>query len=259
MSKTFTTSLLLLLAPSCFAISNIESDRPSLPKPGFSGSAQIGLDGKTGNQKEANYSAASKLFYRADQEIFMLIGARAYGKTNDLKDTDDTFLHGRWTHILTPRWSLETFAQWQENQFENLKSRVLLGGGGRYLLAKEQDVYSFAVGLGAFREKETLDLISYNTTEYYWRANSYYSFKYRLNETLSLVNTTYLQPNLDDLQDVRMLFDLGLSVSLSSNLSLKLNYKLTHDSRPAQNLTVTPPLYNNKTNSAYETSLSFSF
>jgi putative salt-induced outer membrane protein YdiY len=258
-NKLLSCSLLCLAAPCALAITNIENDRPSLPKTGVSGSAQVGLDGKTGNQKEANYSAASKLFYRTDSEIFMLIGARAYGKTNNLKDTDETFLHSRWTHLLSSRWALESFAQWQQNEFENLNARLLAGAGGRYLIAQEEGVYSLAVGLGAFREKETLDLISYNTTQYFWRGNSYYSYKYRLNKTLSVVNTTYLQPNLDDTQDYRMLFDLGVSLSLSNNLSLKFNYKLTHDSRPAQNLASSPPLLNKKTNSAYETSLSFNF
>ena len=259
MKKIFNSSLLCLLAPYTLAITNIENDRPSLPKVGLTRSAQVGIDGKTGNQKEANYSAASKNFYRVDNEIFMLIGARAYGKTNDIKDTDETFLHSRWTHLLGPRWSLESFAQWQQNEFENLNSRQLAGAGGRYIIAKNEGIYSLAVGLGAFREKETLDLISYNTTQYFWRGNSYYSYKYRINKTLSLVNTTYLQPNLSDTKDFRMLFDLGFSLSLSDSLSLKLNYKLTHDSRPAQNLTSQPPLYNKKTNSAYETSLAFSF
>jgi hypothetical protein len=56
-----------------------------------------------------------------------------------------------------------------------LNSRVLGGGGGRYIVAQKQDVYSFALGLGAFYEIEKQNLVSYEEMNKLWRLNSYYT------------------------------------------------------------------------------------
>lgn len=259
MNKLFVVCGLLLQVPASWAISNIENERPSLPEQGFSGSVKIGLNGKTGNQEEESNKGGAKIIYRLDDEIFMAILEREYGTKSDIKNTDNSFAHTRWVHLLNDRWATEAFAQWEEDEFDNLTSRVLLGGGGRYLLAKQENVYSLALGLGAFHEEEKQNLISYQETNRLWRINTYYSFKYQLNTQVTLVNTTYAQPSADDLGDLRVLFDFGLNVKLTNSLALKVNYKLTHDSEPAQNLAITPPIDNYKTNTQYETALSYNF
>lgn len=250
---------LLLQAPLSWAISNIENERPNLPAPGLSGSISIGLSGKTGNQEEKNNEGGAKIIYRLDDEIFMALLEREYDTKLKIKTTDKSFLHARWVHLLTDRWASEAFAQREEDEFDNLTSRVLVGGGGRYMAAQKEDVYSLAFGLGAFHEVEKQNLVSYQETDRLWRLNTYYSYKYQLNTQVSLINTTYVQPSITDFGDFRVLFELGLNVKLINGLTLKVNYKLTHDSDPAKNLLVTPPIDNYKTNTEYQTALSYEF
>lgn len=76
---------------------------------------------------------------------------------------------------------------------------------------------------------------------------------------MAFANTTYYQPGLSDFDDFRVLFDAGISVKLSTNLQLQVNYQLTHDSEPAQNLSALPPIDNHKTNTEYKTALLYSF
>lgn len=259
MKKLFVGGVLCLLTHSVLAISNIENERPNLPEEGFSGAVKIGLNGKTGNQKEQSYAGGAKIIYRADDEIFMALFDREYGTKLDKKTTDNSFIHTRWIHLLNEKWAAETFAQWEEDEFDNLTSRVLAGGGARYLVSQQQDVYSFAVGFGAFREVEKQNLISYQETNRLWRINTYYTYKYQLNNQVTLVNTTYAQPSTRDFGDYRLLFDLGLNVKLTNSLQLKVNYKLSYDSDPAKNLLVSPPIDNYKTNTQYETALAYQF
>jgi putative salt-induced outer membrane protein YdiY len=250
---------LLLQAPLGWAISNIENERPDLSEPGLSGSIKIGLNGKTGNQEERNNEGGAKIIYRLDDEIFMALLEREYGTKLKVKTTDNSFLHARWVHLLNDRWASEAFAQREEDEFDNLTSRVLVGGGGRYLIAKKDNVYSLALGLGVFHEVEKQNLVSYQETDRLWRLNAYYSYRYQLNTQVTLVNTTYVQPSTRDFGDFRVLFDFGLNVNLTNSLMLKVNYRLTHDSDPAKNLAVTPPIDNYKTNTQYETALAYNF
>lgn len=249
----------VLTASPAWAISNIASQNPGVPEPGLNGALVVGLNGKTGNQKEVDYGSTARLTWRRNDNVFLGIAERNYGKTQQLKDTDDAFIHGRWTHLLTPTWGAEAFAQWEENEFSNLTSRVLLGGGARYLLPVEDDTISLAVGLGGFREREKLDLQTYRQVDRVWRINTYYGYQHQLNPQVLVSSTAYFQPKADDWQDIRVLFNLGLTVKLAETLDLLLAYKATHNSQPAQNLNATPAIDNYKTNTEYSTSLMYTF
>lgn len=259
MLKSFFAVILLLVSTSLWAISNIESERPGLPEEGWSGHVELGIDGKTGNKREETYTGAAKVTRRQDNDIYLGIVEREYGTTRNIKDTDESFVHGRWIHILNERWAAEGFAQWEEDQFDNLISRSLLGGGGRYIVAEDDKVFSLAVGLGAFREREVLDLGTYEDKTWLWRANSFMVYKHRLNEQLVLSATAYFQPNMSDMGDFRTLLDAALSVKLTDTLDLKIHYKVTHDSEPARNLDATPPIDNHETNTEYKTTLVYNF
>ena len=257
--KFVVTSGFLCLSQGAWAISNIENERPNLPEQGLSGLVNIGFAGKTGDEQKQAYDAAAKIVYRTNDEIFMGMASAGYGETQRVKDTDNSFLHGRWTHLLDEQWATELFGQWEKNEFSNLTARILAGGGGRYTVAQEKDVYSFVIGFGAFRESEKLDLDSYDETTYRWRLNSYYSYTHQINEQLTFMNTTYFQPDVDDFNDQRALSDIGLGIKMSTNLQLKINYRVIYDSDPAKNLDVSPAINNHKTNTEYKTSLVYRF
>ena len=258
-NKQFMILCCLISTAPAWAISNIESQNPGQPEEGLEGTIKVGLTGKTGDSREKDYQGSSKITWRFNDDVFLGLIERNYGTTRDIKDTDDAFAHGRWTHLLSDTWAVEGFGQWEEDEFSNLESRVLLGGGGRYVVAQEEDVYSFSLGLGVFREREKLDLQTYNETNYAWRANTFYAYKHQLNPQVFIVSTAYFQPNIDDWDDIRALVNLGLSVKLTETLNLQVDYKITHDSQPAQNLNAEPPIDNYKTNSEYSTSLVYKF
>jgi len=259
MFKLLQALALLLLSAQVCAISNIESERPSLPDEGWTGHVELGIDGKTGNKREETYSGAAKLTNRQGNNIYLGIVEREYGTTRDIKDTDDSFLHGRWIHILSDKWAAEGFAQWEEDEFDNLVSRSLVGGGGRYVIAADDKIFSLAVGFGGFREREVLDLGTYEDKTWLWRVNTFAVYKHRLNDQIVISATAYYQPSTDDFGDFRTLMDAALSVKLTDTLDLKVHYKVTHDSEPAKNLDADPPIDNYETNTEYQTTLVYNF
>ncbi|MBA54009.1 MAG: hypothetical protein CMK89_06090 [Pseudomonadales bacterium] len=259
MQKIVLTILALLFSHQAMAISNIESERPGFPEEGWGGHVEIGLDGETGNSREETYTGAAKVTYRKNNDILLGIVEREYGSTRDVKDTDESFVHGRWIHVLTPRWAYEGFIQWEENEFDNLVSRSLVGGGGRYVVAQQEKIFDLSVGMGAFREKEVLDLGTYEETNWTWRLNTFTVYKHRLNEQIVISATAYYQPSTDDFGNFRTLLDAALSVRITDQLDLKVHYKVEHDSEPARNLDADPPIDNYETNTEYKTSLVYNF
>lgn len=255
------TALLLttVFSASTFAISNIEDQRPGPPVQGFSGAVETSVAGKTGNNQEKDYTLASKLNYRHADDVLLLIASAEYGSTREVKDTDEAFLHLRWMHRVNEQVATELFTQWEEDEFANLASRVLLGGGGRFTIAQKQDVYSLALGAGAFRERESLNLQTYEQDTYVWRINTYYTYTRLLNDRTAIASTAYLQPNPEDFDDLRALFTFSLTVNMTDTLALRLAYQADYDSQPAQNLDAVPMIDNSKVNTEYVTSLVYSF
>jgi len=247
------------LAAESLAIANIEDQRPGPPREGFSGRVEFSLAGKTGDKQEKDYAGATKLNFRESDDILLFIGSAEYGSSRNQKDTDEAFAHLRWMHLFGERFASEVFTQWEEDEFSNLASRVLAGGGGRWVVAAEADTYSLALGLGGFREIEKLDLQTYEEESRVWRLNSYCTWAHVLNDKTSIASTTYLQPNAEDFDDLRVLFTFHLRVKMTEKLALKLNYQAKYDSQPAQNLAALPAIDNDRVNTEYTTSLEYSF
>lgn len=262
MFKAFlkTLTLIILSAPIIVhAITNIEDARVAPPKNGWSGLLEISADGSNGNTNKEEYGAAAKLTYKEGNETGLMILSKSYGKTEDIKNEDNQFYHLRWMHLLSASVSSELFAQFQDDEFTRLTSRVLLGGGARAQLVAIPDRQLVTAGLGAFRIKEKYDLQTYEDEDLYWRYNTYLNFKQKLNGNVSFASTVYYQPRTDDHTDYRILLDASIITKMTEALALKIKYSLRHDSEPAENPNADPAILLDKTDTDYSVSLNYSF
>ena len=175
------------------------------------------------------------------------------------KDTDDSFIHARWVHLLNTKWAVEGFLQWEDDVFDNLKSRGLIGSNIRHAIAQDDKVFSLSVGLGGFFEREVLDLDTYEQESKLWRINSFAVYKHTINDNIGISATFYYQPNTADFTDYRTYLTSALLVKLTNTLDLKLQYQMTRDSQPAKNLAATPVIDNHEVNTNYQTSLVYRF
>lgn len=259
MSKVCTVFFLLLACAPALAITNIESQRPVPPQEGWSGRVELTADGKSGNVNEDRFGVGGRLVYKAQENTFFTILTKSRSETQGLKTADQTFAHARWIHEQSQRTALEGFVQWQEDEFSNLLSRYLAGGGGRFNVLMEPEVYSLILGLGSFREWERSDLGTFIQQENSWRLNAYWAYKHQLNPQVNWYNTVYVQPSLESSSDYRLLFETGLAVRLTNALSLRLHYNLRHDSQPPQNLDAMPAIITRRTNTQYSTGFIYQF
>lgn len=108
----------------------------------------------------------------------------------------------------------------------------------RLTLGERNDTRAFFLGLGGFYEHEELDT-SYpdeNDTEYTLRANVYLVIKYLFNEHVSLVSTSYYQPDLGHFENFRATEDFSLVSRLSETMSLNMGIVIAYDSEPPRDV-----------------------
>jgi putative salt-induced outer membrane protein len=243
---------LIALHPfSAMAITNMEYLRQQGENDGLNGHIEFSLSGKSGNSDIQTNSISGQLSYREGVHQFLTSGSAEYGKSNEITDTDNKFIHQRYIHHRSESLALEGFIQYQDDAFKLLDSRKLIGVGVRINLAPEEN-YLFNIGAGAYYTEEVYDLGSgIIEAEKYTRGNSYINFAKQLTESTTFSNTLYWQPRLSDLSDSYAYNSLSLSVKINQKLALKITLETQYDSDPVNNL--------EHVDNTYLTSLAYSF
>ncbi len=259
--STVLTSLrpILLFSTLCvshqaLAIVSMESVHLGKPPQGFSGAFDLSFDADYGNTEERTTSTGIKLQNTSEQRINFVIANYEYGESSGTKIKNKSFLHYRHIYQRQADYALEGFAQLSSNEFTRLNLRALAGGGIRLTLGEITDKRAFLLGLGAFYEREDLDVdasLGEDETSEAVRANVYLVMKFHFNDNVSLVSSTYLQPDFGQLSDFRAIEDLSLVSKLTERLALKIGLDVSHDSKP-------PPAVE-KTDTSIKVGLSVSF
>jgi len=240
---------LFLVLSRTEAIVNLDSLHFDNASDKHSGKVSFGYNGASGNTRKShvNFGAQYKFNTAIYQNIFLANYQR--GKSNDKLNTNKRFLHLRHIHATsTKQRSWEVYTQLESNAFTQLSLRTLIGGGLRYALNKNATNRHF-VGIGGFYSRESLEgnLGTSNNT----RVNLYLLSKVSANETTSLNNTLYYQPDISSASDFRAINVTSLNVKLGKQLTLKIYLQINHDSRP--------PLDIKQTDSSYSTAFEYFF
>jgi len=227
------------------AIVNIEGLRGESSAPGLSGALNLSFSGAEGNSQKFATSTDIRLLWRQPQASTLVIASHDYGSSNQVRDTNKTFVHIREVIPRDERLSYEAFVQGERNEFTRLSLRTLIGGGVR-LRMHENDAGDTRLGVGAFHSTEKLEdnpLYSDTGTERLWRGNLYLAVDYRIHDNIKLESTSYYQPALDDTSDYRLLEQAAVRFTLNDHLALRLSLDIAHDSRPPQSVEQTDVNY----------------
>jgi len=232
-------SLAVLCGPfSANAIVSMENIHLGHPQEGFAGLFSLDLALQGGNTEQADVATGVKLQWTHQQIINFILANYEYGESDGVKNKNKGFAHYRHIHQRDAQFAWEGFTQVSSNQFTNLTLRALVGGGVRLTVGERNEKQAFFVGLGAFYEHEKLDTNYPDEadTENALRANTYLVIKYLFNEHVTLVSTTYYQPNASDIADFRAIEDLSLVSKLTEVLSLNVSIDIAHDSQPPRDV-----------------------
>ncbi|MGD8593386.1 MAG: DUF481 domain-containing protein [Gammaproteobacteria bacterium] len=227
--------LTLFFVGPAHAIVSMESVHLGKTPEGYSGAFDINAIGEYGNTEKSSVSTGLKLVRKKDAITNFVLMNYQYGQSAGVRDKNKAFIHGRHIHQMTSKYAWEGFAQASSDEFTRLTLRLLVGGGARIGLWSQSDAMKGFFGLGGFYEKEKLDIESTaeeDDTKNAWRGNMYFVVKAQINEHVSVVSTTYYQPNLGYLDDFRAIEDASLVSNLTESLAAKISLDVSHDSKP---------------------------
>ena len=160
------------------------------------------------------------------------------GRVNLIQDESTVlsyirFGHLRYNYDIKTWWQLEGFAQGEYDEIRLLNQRLLFGTGFRFKVFKSPNA-TLHLGTTPMLEIEHLNPsvvgVEQNTQVARW--SNYVSWRTSREGFMSLVHTTYVQPQITDFSDLRLLNETSIDFVLFANLSLGIVMNLRYDSNP---------------------------
>lgn len=246
---------LCALARSASAqIHNVQSILATEPEEGLSGSLSGSADWRTGNISFLFLSATPVARYRAGDHLIVGIVRGERKSSAGTLLVSRTFEHLRYRYSITERLLVEGFGQHEYDGIKRLTIRALGGAGAKVDIVHGKN-YGVGVGLAYMFEYELLSEAEMVTDsgedDFAHRASSYLVGHYELDERVGLVETFYVQPRLNDPSDIRLLSDSGLTIAVTTKLSLTTAFSVAWDSEPPETV--------NKLDTALTTTVTYSF
>jgi putative salt-induced outer membrane protein YdiY len=194
----------------------------------FLGSLSGSYESKKDNTNKKDYNAGLKLKYNSKNDFVLWSNFSAtYSSVADEKNTDKSYGHFRYIKKLSDIFNYEMFTQISRDEFQNMTSRVLFGGGIRIDMISS-DIGKLFFGAGVF--EENINYISdENEDEKNTRYNVYVSYvkKFENENKISLIS--YFQPKIDDTNDYMTINAFEFQAKLYKNLHLKLHMYYNKD------------------------------
>ena len=220
--------LLLAVSPCEAAIVNSLSGFAE-KDPGWSGTLGGSFGARGGNTEQSTLAADTRLQWQGDGETWRLIGSAKRTSSGGVETARALLGHLRHNHSLSDQWSTLAFLQAQENPFQRLASRLLVGVGLRWDALAGDDA-RLALGAAHMMEREKIeDEVDTGTNQ---RLSLFLTTALRLREGVGFQALAFFQPSWSAPEDHRLMLNVDLDVKLAANISLFTGFELEGDSRP---------------------------
>ncbi len=169
-----------------------------------------------------------------DAATTLIVGDGGVGLLGGNRFASSGLLHYRQTYRTTEWVWPEWYGQVNYDRAQLLRFRVVAGGGVRTAVARGS-WGQFGGGTALMLEHERLklpDTATHPRETTVARSSSFLTLRLVPGEQVVITSTTYVQPELSDLGDVRVLENLRLAAPLSEALSLTVSFDLRYDSVP---------------------------
>jgi len=216
---------------------HIENIRLAAPDTGFTGSVSLQAN-LIQNQNEIFQTSNQVQGQYVWKEHFIL-GITAFNLSfvNGDRLLNDGYQHVRYNYNYNEILALEAFAQFQYNEFQALKLRILNGYGPRFALINNDSTETrLFIGLAYMAEYEEEANGKINRTH---RGNLYASFGFPIGKILIMDFIGYYQPDLTWAGDYRLSLQASAEIRITNRLTFKLRHTLSHDSQPPVNVRTT--------------------
>lgn len=225
--------MILFMFYSCclYAQIDIESAKFSKYKEGISGKGEVFYNLNDGNSKQYKFGSLFKIGYLINKfETFILLNYEK-SRANDKLVTNKGYAHLRLMLNLNNYFTLELFSQKEFNDFTKLKSRSLFGSGIRYdprsnINKNDSNNYNLSFGSGFMYENEIINYTIKSESNLI-RSTNYVNFQWKPNLSSKIMTITYLQFDINNFNDFRILNNTSFVVSIAKfvNLFISLGYR----------------------------------
>ncbi len=198
-------------------------------------SAEVSLSFQSGNAHVLDASASGMVGTLRGRHWPRAIFGGRYLSTKKSSVLDAEFLQLRYSYVFSSATRTFHFLQAQKNQTLLLRSRWLVGTGLRTALVSSQQG-SLTLGSGVMGEWEALDADRIAADEgrsaRALRMANLLVFSWEADRGPRLLNILYVQPDVTDFGDIRILNDLALIAPVTDQIRTTLSLEWRRDTRP---------------------------
>ncbi len=230
--------LFVFLSAPTGAQVNTEPFRVATEKLGFSVRSELNFTLMAGNTDFQYLGTNTRFNYNWGSDYSFLAANGGFGQSDGESFFSQALIHLRNVHKVSRRVRLEEFIQYNNDRKLLLQHRYLLGGGFRLKIIDREKV-EFRIGNSFFFEYEAYDLEPESEQvrdKSSLRLSTYVTVELGLKNDVSVISTSYVQPDTEDINDVRILSNSGLKVKLSSKVDLTAECNIRYDSRPVEDI-----------------------
>ena len=203
-------------------------------KQGYSGLVELDVSHRTGNVELTTLEVKLRLDRRSEKMHSFLVLETEHGWQGGRQFSNDGLIHARNVFLLRPALQPEIFIQSNYDRGRFLTYRLLVGVGIRSSLTSRENI-ELSVGTALMPEHEEYDLQKTNSHELEVTAlrwSNYISQYIQFANNTRWTSTFYIQPDMADFKDIRLLLNSELALKLFKRFSLVIAYSLQYDSRP---------------------------
>lgn len=213
-------------------IVNIESARLNEDKQGLQALGDLRFNIVKNQNKLLQLNNKLRLQYTNKKHRCLVLSDINLFLTNDTNYDQNAFQHLRYGYMIDSAFIFEGFLQNQYDRIQLIKSRRLLGLGGRFRFL-QRGIVDCHVGLSYMFEHErelNTEIVHQNH-----RFSSYLNFVFTFSDQFKYHNTTYYQPRIDFFGDFRLSSNNLFETRINSSFSFTTSFNLVYDSTPVDN------------------------
>jgi hypothetical protein len=217
-------------------IVNVQGQLAKAPEAdGVTGQLELKLDWRQGNTSVFDIGASGAVIVRHGRLLALALARGEYGESRDVTFTRKSFEHLRARYTIDCRWRWEVFVQHEYDAFRRLSVRGVAGTGPALQIVQRPSIAILA-GAAYLFELERLDTrpgtIDAGERSVAHRSSLYVTGIERIGEQVSVLETVYVQPRLDDFDDIRLLGELTLTSKLAKHVALTNGLTVAYDRTP---------------------------
>jgi putative salt-induced outer membrane protein YdiY len=151
-----------------------------------------------------------------------------YGEEESAATQDEVLGKATWKHAYSGKNFFGLRVDARRDTFADIDYRFSINATyGYYWVDTETTVFSTELGLGITAEDKGLG----NTT--YLNGLFDQHFEHKFNENAKFYQSLVFSPRLDDLDDYRIEFEMGIETKITETIAFKVSFEDRYESRPA--------------------------